>query len=86
MKTPHEHAVSRGYYKGKNPLLPQNEAFYFWKHACADRLHGWANDAHHYSTDPFKLSDDDYELALTAAAEYPNTPAYEPAIPVRENG
>jgi hypothetical protein len=84
-QTPHAHAVSRGYYRPHDPLVPQNEAHYHWRHAIADQLHGWSQDAYNYQAagEAFELSSDDYEYALLAAAEYPNTPAHAPAVPNR---
>lgn len=82
-RTPHEHAVARGLYRAANPLIPQAKAHYKWQHAVADHLHGWTRDAYHYQAEPFTLSDEDYDAAIEAAKGHPNTPAHEPAIPVR---
>jgi hypothetical protein len=84
-RTPHDHAVHRGLYVAADPRTPQNGAFYKRAHAVADALHGWTKDAYHYQApgDVFTLSDDDYELALLCAAEYPNTPRHEGAVPAR---
>lgn len=48
--------------------------------APADLLHGWADHAHHWQAEPLKISKEDFEAALKAAAEFPTVAPHAPAF------
>lgn len=81
-RTPQDWAKRQGRYREVNKHIAQARSHYDWRHACADRLHGWSKFAYHYQRETFELSEDDYNAALKAAEQYPNVPAHAPAIPV----
>lgn len=79
-KTPEQWARVLGHMKLADPRIPQSTTHADWQHAAADKLHGWGRHAYHYQAEPMLLTQDDYQAALDAAAEYPNKPAHEPAM------
>lgn|SRR5690606_17674249 len=79
--TPAEWAERLGLIAKGNPLVPQVPTFADWRHAVADQLHGWSAHAYHHQAKPFRISREDYEAALKAAAEYPCCPPHHAALP-----
>lgn len=79
-KTPDEWGRAQGRYREVNPLVAQVKSHFDWRHAVADKLHGWSKHAYHYVDLPLEISEADYNAALEAAANYPNVPAHGPAV------
>ncbi|MBA2724284.1 MAG: hypothetical protein H0U56_15630 [Methylibium sp.] len=50
------------------------------RHAAADSLHAWGYHAYHYQAEPLLLTEQDYDAALKAAAEFPLELPHKPAI------
>lgn len=80
-KTPRDWAVIKGHYFLANPLIPQVQSHARLEYAVADQLHGWTQHEHHFADRPFLLSESDYDAAVTAALNHPNTPAHSAALP-----
>jgi hypothetical protein len=79
-RRPEDWATRLGHMHQAKENIPQSTTHADWKHATADRLHGWTKHAHHYQKDPLLLTQKDYETALENAAEYPLKEAHEPAL------
>lgn len=81
--TPAEWAEKLGLITRANPLVPQVPTFADWRHAAADKLHGWSDHAYHHQGEQarFLVSQEDYEKALAAAAEFPCCPPHAAALP-----
>lgn len=81
--TPDEWARRKGLLVERTEKTPWVEPHAKGFHDEAGTLHGWKR--HAYSEqDPakaFRLSEQDYDAALKAAAEYPAAPAHAPALP-----
>jgi len=84
LRSPHDWAAAKGLYVKTNPHVPQTVDHYRWRHAIADKLHGWSDHDYHYADDPVRLSEQDYDAALKAAANYPNTQPHAPALKGRK--
>lgn len=83
LRTPAEWAEKLGLVTKAHPHIPQVPTFADWRHAAADKLHGWSDHAYHHQGERarFVLSRDDYQAALKAAAEFPCCPPHGPALP-----
>nr|PZN62467.1 MAG: hypothetical protein DIU58_12345 [Sphaerobacter thermophilus] len=79
--TPAEWAERLGLIRKGNPLVPQVPTHADWRHAVADQLHGWSAHAYHHQSKPFRISREDYDAALLAAAAYPCCPPHPAALP-----
>src|SRR5690606_39997056 len=79
-KTAEEWGRKNKQWKEGNPYVPQAPSHWAWKHAVADKLHGWAEHAYHYADDPLLMTEADYLAALEAAANYPNTSPHAAAL------
>lgn len=79
-RTPRQWAEQLGNIHKRDPRLPQSRDFADWKHAVADKLHGWSKHAYHFQDQPLLISKAVYLDALEAAAEYPVKPAHEAAL------
>lgn len=79
-RTPHEWAERKGLFTKSNKYVPQAHDYYDWTHGCADLLHKWSEHDYHYSDNPTRLTERQYDAAREAAANYPNTKPFQPAI------
>lgn len=79
--TPAQWAEKLGHINHADPRIPQSVTHADWQHAAADALYGWSQHAYHFQSQPFLLSQADYENALGAAAKYPLCAPYEKALP-----
>lgn len=82
--TPAQWAEKLGHMRRADPRIPQSVTHADWQHAAADRLYGWAKHAYNFQTQPFLLSQADYELALEAAAQYPLKAPHAAALPASQ--
>ena len=72
--TPLEWAEKLGHFR--------NGLAWDWRYAAADQLHGWGRSAHHFQGEgrKLKLTQDDYEAALKAAAKFPAVGPHQAAL------
>lgn len=78
--SPKEWAQKLGNFKPRDKRLPQAVDIFSAEHAAASFLHGWDVHEYHYQSEPLKLTQKDYELALEAAGKYPCSPPHAPAL------
>jgi hypothetical protein len=84
LETPLKWAVALGHYR-KHGRGAEARKMLSADYAAANVLYGWADQAHHYGPDSFRLSQEDFEVAIEAAGQYPAKPPHPPAVPkVRE--
>lgn len=80
LRTPTEWAEVLGHMRRGDSRMPQSVTHADWQHAAADKLYGWANHAYNFQSEPFLLSQADYERALAAAARFPLAAPHAPAL------
>lgn len=79
--TPGEWAERKGFAAPPlNPGRPSAGHPDRWKHEAAAALYGWTHHAYHHQTSPFQLTEQDYDVALETAAQYPACKPHKAAI------
>jgi hypothetical protein len=79
--TPHAWGEKLGLCEKADPARPWIESHADWRFAAADKLHGWSDHAHHWQgpDQQLLLTEQDFQAALQAGADYPAKPAHGPA-------
>jgi hypothetical protein len=81
--TPASWAERKGIAPKADPARPWIEPVSSNPHYhAADVLHGWSHHAYHYQaeSDAFRITEEDFDLALDAGAAFPAQPAHLAAV------
>jgi hypothetical protein len=81
--TPQAWGERLGLAQKADPARPWIEAHSDWRFAAAEKAHGWRENARAYQDeahpDRLKLTEEDFNAALEAGAQFPAQPAHRPA-------
>lgn len=77
-KTPEQWAQLKGLVRLGSPDAVVGRARRAWQYAAAAVRYGWDAHAYHFANEPFLLTAEDFDAALTAVDS--NVPRHEPAV------